>query len=155
MTRPQNVGRDFKHVRKGSRVTNRANGFGTVAGVRSDVHCSTERARQRLTPLRRSKLSAEALGVESAVVVVALVRVPISICARNHYIDISLLRTPNPQREPQIGAFADGDRVSMLACRHGSELHQPDFGNGVLGDLVEDVSPLRQLIRLQAAGLMP
>jgi hypothetical protein len=118
---------DFKNSGKVSRVANRPDGFRTGAEKRSNVLSSPERICQWLALLLR-EFAAEALRVKGAVAVIAVVRIPASIGTRDHDVNIALLRTPDPQREPQIGAFANGHRISTLARRHRPELHPPDLG---------------------------
>src|SRR4029077_5959800 len=117
IARPQYARPDFKNSRKVSRVANRPDGFRTVARKRSNVLRSPERVGQRLG-LLLAEFAAEALRVKGAVAVIAVVRIPASIGTRDHDVNVALLRTPDPQREPQIGAFADGHRIAMLTRRH-------------------------------------
>src|SRR5574341_1564652 len=80
---PQHAGSDLHNPGKVRRIANRPDGLRAVARVHPEVLASPERARQRLALLGED-LVAMALHVQSAVEVIACVRVPISILARQH-----------------------------------------------------------------------
>jgi hypothetical protein len=82
---------------KGGRVANRPNAFRKVPFMRSEVHRSPERTRQRLELLWMVR-STEALRVPRAVEVIAYVSVPIPIASRHHDEILAFLGTPDPQR---------------------------------------------------------
>jgi hypothetical protein len=113
MARPQDAGRNFHHSRKVARIANRPDAFRTMSHMRPKMRCSPKCARQRLLLLHRGFM-AEALHVQRAVEMVASVDIPTPVLARHHDEKFGFLGTLNPQRQPEIGAFADRHRVPMF-----------------------------------------
>ncbi len=74
--------RNFDDPRERGQIANGADAFRIVSHIRSEVRRSPKRARQRLA-LLRNRLLIEALLVQRAVEVIACVRVPTPITARN------------------------------------------------------------------------
>src|ERR1700730_212760 len=99
---------------------------------------------------------AETFHVQRAVAVIARVRVPPAIAARDHDEKFALRGTPNPQRQPKVGVFADRHRVPMFT-RNWSKLHKADLGGGraALSHLLESIAPHCQFVRTEARGVKP
>src|SRR6202048_1830092 len=99
---------------------------------------------------------AEAFHVQRSVEVIARVRVPPAIAARDHDEKFALRGTPNPQRQPKVGVFADPPRVPMFT-RNWSKLHKADLGGGraALSHLLESIAPHCQFVRTELRGVKP
>ncbi len=87
--------RNFDDPRERGQIANGADAFRIVSHIRSEVRRSPKRARQRLA-LLRNRLLIEALLVQRAVEVIACVRVPTPITARNEDEKLGLWGVPIP-----------------------------------------------------------
>src|SRR5207253_2554685 len=95
-------------------ITNGSNALRYMASPDSEVLSSPKWAGQGLAFLRWEHFTAMALHVAGAVEMVTCVWVPVSIAHRQHDEKLAPPRTPNPQREPEVGALSDCHRVPML-----------------------------------------
>jgi hypothetical protein len=158
VARTQHTRRNFDDSRKGGRVANCPDAFRTVTHGTPEVLLSLEFSRQRLAYWQMVS-SAEALPVQRTVEVITCVNVPIPIASWHHDEKLALPGTANPQRRPEIGAFADRHRVSMFTGNW-LEFHQANLRGGqtALAHLIKKAAPHCQLVRRgrrRVNGLIP
>jgi hypothetical protein len=119
---------NFDDSREVCRIANLSDVLRPMPMVRPEIHCSPERVCQRFGasaaegPSGRSSSCAACHRGGN----LTCMRIPITVGARDHDEGLALRRSLDPQRQPEIRAFADRYRVPMFT-RNGFELHLASF----------------------------